>query len=246
MRPKALLLAGGLGIRLRPITLAMPKCMVRIGTKDLLDHWIDALVTAGIRDAIINTHHLAHMVRARVGFINARSSLHLEESHEPQLLGSAGTITANSALADDASAVVVIYADNLSDVALAPLLRFHRRHGDAVSMLLFHAPDPRACGLVTLDAGRRVIEFDEKPAAPKTDLANAGVYVFDPVAFREIADLRAFDLGADVLPRFVGRMRGFVHAGYHRDIGTLAGLERARRDVREGRLSAALKEPASA
>jgi D,D-heptose 1,7-bisphosphate phosphatase len=100
-----------------------------------------------------------------------------------------------------------------------------------MTMLLFRAPDPRACGIAELDPDGRIVSFVEKPERPASDLANAGLYVVDAAAYREIAAMRAFDLGFDVLPRFVGRMRGWVWGGYHLDIGTHEALERARRDA---------------
>jgi mannose-1-phosphate guanylyltransferase len=228
---KGLILAAGLGTRLRPLTDATPKCLVEIGGKALLDYWLDSLAAAGIRDVLLNTHHLAEVVRWHIARVNAEGRLRIVEAHEPRLLGSAGTIHANRSWMDGASECLVVYADNLSTVDLAAMLEFHRAHPDPVTMLLFRAPDPRACGIAELDAAGRVVGFVEKPASPKSDLANGGVYVADAAAYREIADLDALDIGFDVLPRFAGRMRGFVFDGYHRDIGSFEALDRARRDV---------------
>lgn len=225
-RTKALLLAAGLGTRLRPLTDTTPKCLVEIAGRPLLDYWFDALGQAGVHDVLINTHHLPGPVRRFLEQKN-RQGFAVLESFEPALLGSAGTIAAHSGWADDAHDVLIIYADNLSDIDLAELLREHRRHGQPMTMLLFHAPDPRACGIASLDARQRIVGFEEKPAAPQSDLANAGVYAVTAAAWREIAAMTAFDIGFDVLPRFVGRMQGHLHNGYHRDIGTLAALDAA-------------------
>jgi NDP-sugar pyrophosphorylase family protein len=100
-----------------------------------------------------------------------------------------------------------------------------------MTMLLFHAPNPKACGIAELDGDGRIIGFEEKPATPTSDLANAGVYAVSADAWREIAAMQAFDLGFDVLPRFVGRMRGYAHNGYHRDIGNHAALAAACREA---------------
>lgn len=227
---KALLLAGGIGSRLRPLTDTVPKCLVEIAGRPLLDYWFDALAAAGIGDVLINTHHLPGPVRAFIARKEAEGFL-VTESYEPVLLGSAGTLAANPAWADGAGDVVIVYADNLSNVDLGALLRFHRGHDDPLSMLLFRAPNPRACGIAELDPAGRIVGFVEKPEQPKSDLANAGIYVATRAAWREMAALQAFDLGFEVLPRFVGRMRGWVHEGYHRDIGTLAALEAARVDA---------------
>jgi len=127
--------------------------------------------------------------------------------------------------------VIVVYADNFSDVDLRRMLAFHRAHGDPFTMLLFRAPDPRACGIAELDGEGRVVSFVEKPREPRSDLANAGVYVVSADAYREIAAARAFDLGFEILPRFVGRMRGWAWEGYHLDIGNPEALAKARRDA---------------
>ena len=148
-------------------------------------------------------------------------------------MGSAGTVSANADFASDADQIVIIYADNLSNIDLRPLLSFHRTHRDPFTMVLFRAPNPRACGIAELDSKGRIVSFVEKPERPASDLANAGLYVLDAGAYREIAAMRTFDLGYEVLPRFVGRMRGWVWGGYHLDIGTHEALERARQDVVE-------------
>ena len=230
-RAKALILAGGLGSRLRPLTDTIPKCLVPIGGRTLLDYWVECLVEAGISEARINTHAHAERVREHIGSVNAAGRLRLVESYEPELLGSAGTVAANADLADGADEIVIIYADNLSDIDLRPLIAFHRQHGDPLTMVLFRAPNPRACGIAELDGEGRIVSFVEKPERPTSDLANAGLYVVNAAAYREIAAMGAFDLGFDVLPKFVGRMRGWVWGGYYLDIGTHEALERARREV---------------
>lgn len=231
MVARALLLAGGLGTRLRPLTDTVPKCLIEVGGRPLLDHWAGALEAAGIREALINTHHLPDPVRAYIAQQNAVRTLSLIETYEPELLGSAGTVTANRGFADGAEEIVVIYADNLSDIDLNAFIAFHRSHGDPMTMALFRTPYPEKCGIAEMDPDGRITEFVEKPERPKSDLANAGLYVLSAQAWREIADMKVFDFGFDVIPAFVGRMRGFTHEGYHRDIGTPESLAQARADV---------------
>jgi mannose-1-phosphate guanylyltransferase len=228
---RALLLAGGLGTRLRPLTETVPKCLIEVGGRPLLDYWIDALEAAGIDHALINTHYLPDPVRAFIAQTNRTRRVTLEEAFEPELLGSAGTVTANHSWGADAETVVVIYADNLSDIDLTALVDFHRHHPDPMTMALFRAPVPKNCGIATLDDDARVTAFVEKPEDPTSDLANAGIYVLDRSAWDEIAAMQAFDFGFDVIPQFVGRMRGYVHHGYLRDIGTHESLAQARQDI---------------
>ncbi len=233
---KAIVLAAGLGTRLRPLTDQTPKCLLPIAGRPLLDYWVHRLADAGVREARVNTHSHPEQVRAYVEGVNLSGRLRLAESYEPVLLGSAGTVAANADLAEGCGDVIVVYADNFSDVDLARMLAFHRGHGDPFTMLLFRAPDPSACGIAGLDAAGRVVSFVEKPREPAGDLANGGVYVVTAAAYREIAAMRAFDLGYDVLPRFVGRMRGWPWEGYHLDVGTHESLARARRDALAGRV----------
>lgn len=229
MSTRALLLAGGLGTRLRPLTETTPKCLIPVAGRPILDYWMDALNGAGIGQALLNTHHHADQVRTYIKEVNARGGVRLSEAYEPELLGSAGTVTANREWAT--GEVVVIYADNLSDIDLSAFLTFHRSHDDPMSMALFHASEPQNCGIATLDDTGLITAFTEKPDTPASDLANAGLYVLDADAWREVADMGAFDFGFDVIPQFVGRMRGFAHNGYHLDIGTHPALEQANTDA---------------
>lgn len=230
-RAKALLLAGGLGTRLRPITETVPKCLVPVGGRPMLDYWLDALERAGIGEVLLNTHHHRDQVRDWIARANAARGVRVTEAWEPELLGSAGTVHANRGWAEDADEIVVIYADNLSTVDLSDVLAFHRAGDAPMTMLLFRTPYPKQCGIATLDASGLVTAFVEKPEHPESDLANAGLYVLSAEAWREIADMGAFDFGFDVIPRFVGRMRGMTFDGYHRDIGNHDALAAANADA---------------
>ncbi len=241
---KALLLAAGLGTRLRPLTDTLPKCLVPIAGKPLIDYWFDALERAGVSEVVLNTHHLPDVMRAHLEKARASRPLVIHESYEPKLLGSAGTVHANRALADDAQEVLIVYADNLSSVDLGQVVAFHRSHSDPVTMLLFHTPYPKQCGIAALDDEDRVVEFVEKPEHPKSDLANGGLYVVDAGIYREMADRNVFDIGFDILPTFVGRMRGFRFDGYHRDMGNLAAVEQAQIDAPRFFEKKSMKKPA--
>ncbi len=229
--PRGVVLAAGLGTRLRPLTDRTPKCMIPVAGRPIIDYWVRALADAGVRDVLVNTHHLPEQVRTYMTNVNDRIGMHIHEAYEPELLGSAGTITANGDFAADADEVIIIYADNFSDVDLRAMLEFHRAHDDPFTMLLFRAPNPKACGIAELDDEKRVVSFVEKPEEPKSDLANAGVYIVDRNAWQEMVDARAFDLGHDVLPLFVGRMRGYAGAQYHLDVGTHEAYERVQQDA---------------
>ena len=212
-RAKALILAGGLGTRLRPLTDAIPKCLLPIGGRTLLDYWVECLVEAGISEARINTHAHAGLVREHIRSVNSAGRLRLAESYEPELLGSAGTVAANADLADGVDEIVIIYADNLSDIDLRPLLAFHRQHGDPLTMVLFRAPNPRACGIAELDGEGRIVSFVEKPERPTSDLANAGLYVVDCRRLPRNCGDGSVRLGLRCAPRIRGSNEGLGLGG---------------------------------
>lgn len=222
---KAFLLAAGIGSRLRPLTDRMPKCMVPIQGKPLLDIWLDALADAGADEVLVNLHHLPHMVEEHLARRTGppRAAIRLE----PTLLGSAGTLVANRGWVQDEDAVLVCNADNLTDFDVRTLLEAHRRGGQVATIALFRAERPSECGIVEVDGDGRVTAFSEKPAVPTSDLANAGMYAFDPCLFDELVGPPPMDIGYHLLPRLVGRAGTITVPGYFRDIGTPEALERA-------------------
>ena len=228
---KIILLAGGLGTRLRPLTDHTAKCLVPIAGRPLLDYWLDRFEESGIRDVLINNHHLPDQVRSYIRRANDTGRVRITEAYEPALLGSAGTITANKQFVNPGDTVIIIYADNLSEVNLRALLDFHESHPDPMTMMLFRVAHPERCGIAHMDAENRITRFVEKPKEFMGNLANAGIYVVTADAYYEMADMNKFDLGFDVLPAFVGRMRGWVFDGYHVDIGTHEALAKATADA---------------
>lgn len=228
-KAKSIILAAGVGSRLRPITDALPKCLVPVRGRPIVDLWLEKLLRARVYDVLINTHAHAGQVSAYIDQVNASGLMDVATFHEPELLGSAGTLAANPAFADDASDLIIIYPDNVSEARLDAFLAAHRARGLPATMLLFRAPNPRACGIATLDASGRVVAFVEKPQQPESDLANAGLYAMTADLYREVAGLRGRDIGFDVLPRLVGRMAGHELIGFHRDIGTVKDLDEVSR-----------------
>jgi mannose-1-phosphate guanylyltransferase len=233
---KAFLLAAGKGTRLKPYTDRHPKCLIPIHGTPLLGIWIDLLARHGVTEVLINTHHHADQVEHFLNQVRARTSLVIRTVYEPQLLGSAGTIRQNSRFIADASDFIIAYADNLTNLNLAKMVDFHhhfRSMGGILTMGLIHAPDPKACGIVTLDEKSMIIRFIEKPQAPESDLANGGIYICG----REIIDYlrnpnggshEVLDLGHHVLPLLTGRMFGFHIAPYFlKDIGTPESYQQA-------------------
>lgn len=231
---KAFLLAAGLGTRLRPITDITPKCLVPIGGKPLLTHWMESLMQANVSEALANTHWLAQKVESFAKEWNGGPTA-LKTFYEPELLGSAGTIAANANWACKADAVLVIYADNFSRLNLRRILDHHFDSKFDLTLGVFNAPNPQRCGIVEVDAMGRGVSFEEKPVAPKSNLAAAGLYVLSPTIVREIESLwvpdqGVFDLGFDVFPKLVSRSTVYKIDTPLVDIGTIEAYERVCRE----------------
>jgi mannose-1-phosphate guanylyltransferase len=225
---KAFLLAAGIGSRLRPVTDAIPKCMVVIDDRPLLDIWLDAFDRAGIDEVLVNLHHLPDVVRHHIA---ERSGLPtVRTCFEPELLGSAGTLLANRQWIKDEEFFVACYADNLTDFDVRSLIDEHRGHDAIATLTVFHSERPSAGGVVELDGTGRVIGFAEKPNEPVSDLTNAGMYAFHPSVLDEVDGMPPSDIGYDLLPRLVGRARAVLVDGYFRDIGTAHAYQRAREE----------------
>jgi mannose-1-phosphate guanylyltransferase len=225
---KAFLLAAGVGSRLRPITDTIPKCMVLINDRPLLDIWLDALHRAGVDEVLVNLHHLPEVVRCYVAARTTPPAVHT--TFEPELLGSAGTLVANREWIQDEEFFLACYADNLTDFDLLSLVRAHHDRNAIATLAAFHSECPSAGGVVELDPTGRVVGFAEKPARPVSDLTNAGMYAFHPSVVDEIEPGLPRDIGYDLLPRLVGKAWAVPVEGFFRDIGTVDAYERARKE----------------
>ncbi|MGJ4892261.1 nucleotidyltransferase family protein [Bradyrhizobium sp. HKCCYLRH3099] len=225
---RALLLAAGIGSRLRPLTNTTPKCLVRVHDRPLLDYWLDLVFEGGVERALLNTYWLAEQVRAHVAQSRWRDRVDLV--HEDELLGTGGTVLANRAWFGD-QPFMVAHADNLTDFDVKGVLAAHhgRPSGCIMTMLAFRTDDPSSCGILELDDQRRVIAFHEKVKNPPGNLANGAVYVFEPGVIADIAALGkpVVDLSTEIIPNYLGRILCVETSGYHRDIGNPESLRRA-------------------
>ncbi len=233
---KAFLLAAGKGTRLRPYTDQHPKCLIPIHGTPLLGIWIDLLASHGVTEVLINTHHHARQVEDFIERTRSLTPLRLCTTYEPELLGSAGTLWRNRAFVSGQSDFIIAYADNLTNLNLTKMIDFHahiRSLGGVLTMGLIRAPDPRACGIVTLDGNSRIVRFVEKPQQPESDLANGGTYISSQELFNYLQEPRdgadaVQDLGHHVLPLLTKKMYGFPIAPYYsKDIGTPEAYEQA-------------------
>jgi mannose-1-phosphate guanylyltransferase len=229
-RPRrALLLAAGLGTRLRPLTLQTPKCLVSVLGEPLLARWLRQLEAAGCEAVLINTHYLADQVEAFVRD-RPRSALEVRTVYEPELLGTAGTLLANGAFFAEASGLL-IHADNAMGGELGGLLATHaaRPPECLLTMLTFPSDQPSSCGIVATDGRGVVTAFHEKVADPPGNCANGALYVFDPPFLNFLASMSPppSDFSTEVIPRLMGRIQSWPTDEPYLDIGTPAALAAA-------------------
>lgn len=218
---KAFLLAAGLGTRLRPLTDTVPKCLVPIRGQPLLGWWFQLLLKNNVTEVLVNTHYLDTQVRSYIDQYNKqKTGLTAIEYYEKELLGSGGTVRENRNFVKNEESFFICYADNLTNIKLSELHKAYLRNNGIVTIALFHAEHPEQCGIVELGENEKVLKFEEKPEKPKSDLANAGVYIANNLLFDYISDDEFVDFGKDVLPKLSGNMYGWKIKDYIIDVGT--------------------------
>ena len=227
----AILLAAGLGTRLRPLTNTIPKCLVSIHSKPLLGYWLDVLLSDGVNLVLINTHYMPDQVIRYVNESHWRKSICL--FHEDELLGTGGTVHKNKDFAEN-QALMVVHADNLTRFKPSDFIAAHmnRRTGTCMTMMTFETDAPHTCGIVETDKWGVVTAFHEKVSNPPGIRANAAVYIIEPSVIDLIASFnKAFcDISTEVLPLLMGKIQTFHNIDYHRDIGTLESLALAEKE----------------
>lgn len=235
---KALLLSAGLGTRLRPITDTIPKCLVPINGKPLLEIWLENLVKSGITSILVNLHYFSEQV---VHFLNnSPYGKYVQTAYEPTLLGTGGTLLENKSFLSDDS-ILLAHADNLTIFDPAAFNKSHRKRPEQceMTMMTFETDTPQSCGIVELTNKGVVCAFHEKVKNPPGNLANGAVYILEPsiFSFLESLNKEIIDFSTEVLPHFSGKIFTFHNPVYHRDIGTVESYEKAQKDFENRVLS---------
>jgi len=225
---RAMLLAAGLGTRLRPLTDTIPKCLVPIKGRALLGVWLDRLSQVGVGPFLINTHYLQEQVQAFVASSPYRERVTLVE--EKELLGTAGTLIANLGFFDGGDGLL-IHADNYCLANLEGFLQAHsnRPSNCLMTIMTFRTDNPQSCGIVELDERGVVTGFHEKIEQPPSNLANGAVYFLSAELLKIIKmELNAAkDFSTEVLPNMIGRIYTYESKDFFIDIGTLEAYNRA-------------------
>ena len=197
---KAMVLAAGEGRRLRPLTEQLPKPMVPLAGRPLLEYVVGWLRRYGVTDLVINLHHHPEAIRDHFGDGSA-FDVHITYSYEPELLGTAGAINAVAHLFAEET-FLIVYGDNLTNCDLARLVAYHRAKGGLATIALHYREDVTQSGMVVTDDADRVTHFREKPPASEacSHWVNAGILVAEPALLRYIPGSGFSDLSRDVLP----------------------------------------------
>ena len=228
---RAILLAAGLGTRLRPLTNSVPKCLVTIKGVPLLEIWLDKLTAAGVQSTLVNTHYHADKVDAYVERSNHKSCVKVV--HEPQLLGTAGTLMVNLPFFQGEDGFLA-HADNYIQENFRNLVDAHmmRSPGCVITMLTFRSDNPSTCGIVEVDERGVVIGFHEKVKSPPGNLANGALYLLSPelIARLPLDWKTPKDFSVDILPALVGRIQTYETKQLFLDIGTPSTYARANDD----------------
>ncbi|PLS79810.1 MAG: nucleotidyl transferase [Chloroflexi bacterium] len=221
---KAMILAAGVGSRLRPLTDTIPKPMLPIAGEPLLAHTLRWLRSFGVTQIALNLHALPEVVQAGLGD-GAQWDVHLLYSYEPELRGTAGAVKHLMSFFDER--FVVVYGDLLVNIDLAALAAFHQDRRAVLTVGLKPTDTPASQGMIQCDETGLITRFVEKPRHWPADqrTANAGVYIVEPVVLSHIPPDQPSDWGHDILPALIAAglpVYGVPVSGFLVDIGTPA------------------------
>lgn len=230
---RAILLAAGFGTRLRPLTDTIPKCLVPIHGRPLLDYWLKNLTDSAVGPLLINTHYLHGAVEDHV-----RHSIYADQVtlvHEIELLGTAGTLIANLDFFGGEDGML-IHADNYCLPNIRAFIQAHHSRPGVclMTMMTFNTDTPSSCGIVELNALGVVQAFHEKVASPPGNLANGAVYIFSKELLSHISShmRHISDISTELLPTLAGKILSYQTDSVFMDIGTPESYKKANLTVR--------------
>jgi NDP-sugar pyrophosphorylase family protein len=225
----AVILAGGLGTRLRRVVADRPKVLADVGGRPFLAILLDQLIRAGVRSVLLCTGYLGEQVEVRFG--QRYGPLTLRYSRETTPLGTGGALRLASSHIDS-SDVLVLNGDSYCDADLPGFTAWHHSHDSRASIVLVQVSDTQRFGRVAMDESGRIVRFSEKSADPGAALVNAGIYLLKREVIDKIDPGRPVSLEIDVFPAMIGQgLHGFVSAAGLWDIGVPDSYDRARSEL---------------
>jgi mannose-1-phosphate guanylyltransferase/phosphomannomutase len=233
---KAVVMAGGEGSRLRPLTINRPKPMVPIVNKPVMEHVLDLLKRHGITDVIVTVQYLASVIQDTFGD-GSSLGMNIQYSIEEVPLGTAGSVKLAAEHLDDT--FIVISGDALTDFDLTKIIESHRANKAKATLTLYHVPNPLEYGVVITDESGRIRQFLEKPGWGEvfSDTVNTGIYVLEPSIFDYYEAGKPVDFSQDVFPQLLAKndaLFGYVASGYWCDVGNIPEFLRANAELLSG------------
>ena len=218
---KAILLAAGFGTRLRPLTDTIPKCLVPIKGKPLLQIWLERLSDADFKEFLINTHYLSNQVNDFIYSSKFKDKCIIK--YEKTLLGTAGTLLSSLNFIGEDECMLV-HADNYCLADIKEYIRAHNQRPShcLMTMMTFRTDNPTSCGIVELDEKKVVIGFHEKVESPPGNLANGAVYILSNELIKIINEKfsTVSDFSTEILNNFLGKIYTYKTNELFMDIGT--------------------------
>ncbi len=237
---QAIILAGGMGTRLRPLTYTLPKPMLPVAGRPAIAHIVEALARAGCNDVIITTNYLAPLVEERLKRLPFPIAVRCVEEFKP--LGTAGCV--RNLWDDLEDEFLIIQGDAVADIDYAAFLAFHKQKQADVSIAVMRVADTREFGVCDLDSNGRIRRFQEKPRPEDavSDLASSGFYILKKSMFREVPEGEPFDFARELFPRLMeqdARFFGWPLNGFWIDIGRVGTYLSANTRLIEGHCAVA-------
>lgn len=235
---KAVVMAGGAGSRLRPLTINHPKPMVPMVNKPVIGHIVDLLKRHGIKDVVVTLQYRAEDIQDYLGD-GSHWGMNIQYSVEEAPLGTAGSVKQAQKALDET--FIVISGDAVTDIDLSAVVEYHRAKKALATITLYHVANPLEYGVVIVDDDGRIEQFLEKPSWGEviSDTVNTGIYVLEPQVLDYFEPAVSFDFSKDLFPILLNKgdpMYGYVASGYWCDVGNLAEYMRATQDILEGRV----------
>jgi mannose-1-phosphate guanylyltransferase/phosphomannomutase len=236
---KAVVMAGGEGTRLRPMTTSMPKPLLPVVNRPIMEHVLRLLRRHHLTQTVVTVHFLGSMVRSYFGD-GEDLGMEITYATEEKPLGTAGSVkNAAAALSDDT--FLVISGDALTDIDLTALIDHHRRSQALATVCLTRVPDPLEFGITILREDGRIERFLEKPTWGQvfSDTVNTGIYVMEPEILAAVGEAENVDWSSDVFPRLLeagAPLFGYVADGYWEDVGTHRSYLKANHDALAGKV----------
>lgn len=235
---KAVIMAGGFGTRLRPLSCNIPKPMVSVANKPMMEHIVDLLKRHGLTELVVLLYFQAETIKDHFGD-GSKFGVNIRYVQATEDYGTAGAVKNAQEFLDEE--FLVISADVLTDIDLTAACEYHREAEARATMVLARMENPLSYGVVITREDGRISRFLEKPTWGEvfSDTVNTGIYVLEPEVLEEIPYRQNFDFSKDLFPHMLSdgqRLFGFVTQDYWKDVGNLEEYSKAHQDILEGRV----------